>query len=318
MDVSEFQNKLSELVSGAAANNKTVSAQEVERAFSGADLSKEQVDRIFQYLRIRGIEVTQRSSGNEDPADNHVAEEFVIDTTNRDKETAAKETALKDTAIKETAIKDTVIQEAAVKESAIKQTDEEVTKETGRATMENAGDETSPSQGLSSEDQEYLEDYLSHLPEDTAFPDKERLFQRLNEGDDSVIHPLTEYYLRTAAEMAVRLKSENILLPDLIQEANLGLFEALSDTACRQKNDQWVRAKILAGIRKAIEDQELCMDADRALVERVERLEASIRDLMDEEDQDLKFSIGELAVILDMEEDEIRDILNLTGDGNES
>ena len=264
MDASEFQKKLSELLEYAESKGKTITREEARDFFFEAGLSGDQMDKIFQYLRIRGIEVAEKAIDSGNGADHYIAEEFVI-------ETGAEKPGKKPYSVQE----------------------------------------------LSFEDQEYLEDYLKQLPEITAFEDRQQLFARLNQGDNTVIHSLTENYLRTVAEMAVRMKSEDILLPDLIQEANLGLFEALSDTEYRQKNDQWVRAKILASIRKAVEEQEMSRDSDRALVDRVEKLEASIRDLLDEEDEDLKFSIEELAVILDMEEDEIRNILKLTGDGNE-
>ena len=54
---------------------------------------------------------------------------------------------------------------------------------------------------------------------------------------------------------------------------------------------------------------------DDSLVARVEKLESAVRELSeDEEDGESAFSIGELAVILDMDVEEIRDTLRLTGD----
>ena len=48
---------------------------------------------------------------------------------------------------------------------------------------------------------------------------------------------------------------------------------------------------------------------------KVEKLEEAVRDLSeDEEGQETKFSIDELAIILDMDAEEIRDVLRLTGD----
>ena len=47
---------------------------------------------------------------------------------------------------------------------------------------------------------------------------------------------------------------------------------------------------------------------------RVEKLESAVRELNDDEDDKNAFSIDELAIILDMKVDEIRDVLRLTGD----
>ena len=45
------------------------------------------------------------------------------------------------------------------------------------------------------------------------------------------------------------------------------------------------------------------------------KLEAAIREISDDDNQ--KFSIEELSAYLDMDEDEIRAVLNLTGEGSE-
>ena len=46
----------------------------------------------------------------------------------------------------------------------------------------------------------------------------------------------------------------------------------------------------------------------------IEKLEAAVRELTEDEDEESsKFSVEELAIILDMDEEEIRDVLRLTG-----
>ena len=52
---------------------------------------------------------------------------------------------------------------------------------------------------------------------------------------------------------------------------------------------------------------------DDILVEKVRKLEAAVRELT-EENEEKKFSVEELSILLDMDTDEIRDILRLTGD----
>ena len=73
--------------------------------------------------------------------------------------------------------------------------------------------------------------------------------------------------------------------------------------------------RIRCGIRHAIEEQTQRKFEDDYLVAKVEKLEAAVRELTeDEEDESSKFSVEELAIILDMDEEEIRDVLRLTGD----
>ena len=48
-------------------------------------------------------------------------------------------------------------------------------------------------------------------------------------------------------------------------------------------------------------------------MKKVEKLESAVRQLTEDEEEK-KFSVEELSVLLDMEVDEIRDVLRLTGD----
>ena len=69
----------------------------------------------------------------------------------------------------------------------------------------------------------------------------------------------------------------------------------------------------LEQIIAAIEEQTQQKFQDDCLVAKVEKLESAVKDLTDDDGEN-RFTIDELAVILDMNVDEIRDILRLTGD----
>ena len=72
--------------------------------------------------------------------------------------------------------------------------------------------------------------------------------------------------------------------------------------------------EVRKGLIKVLEEQTQRKFADDSLVARVEKLESAVRELNDDEDDKNAFSIDELAIILDMKVDEIRDVLRLTGD----
>ena len=81
------------------------------------------------------------------------------------------------------------------------------------------------------------------------------------------------------------------------------------------KDEKWLLGRIRAGILRAIEEQTQKKFEDDYLVAKVEKLEAAVRELTeDDEDEKSKFSVEELAIILDMDVEEIRDVLRLTGD----
>ena len=167
---------------------------------------------------------------------------------------------------------------------------------------------------LTAEEQAYLSDYMeSFSPEGLDSDDLTSLFQAFAKGDTAAEGVLTQFYMAQAAQMAAELNCEEIYLADLIQEANLALLAALKETEPQQKNDAWMRGRIRSGILHAIEEQTQQKFRDDYLVSKVENLESAVKELTDDDDT-TKFTIDELAVILDMNVDEIRDVLRLTGD----
>lgn len=119
--------------------------------------------------------------------------------------------------------------------------------------------------------------------------------------------------MRAAAEMAVEMNCEEIYIADLIQEANLSFLMAADEAKAAGHGEEWILGRIRAGIRRAIEEQTQRKFEDDYLVSKVEKLEAAVKELTDDEEEN-RFSVDELAVILDMDVEEIRDVLRLTGD----
>ena len=148
---------------------------------------------------------------------------------------------------------------------------------------------------LTQEEEAYLKEYLESLP-----------------GE---VQSLAACYMRAAARLAVEMNTEDIFIGDLIQEANVSLVQALGAAGEILRSEEWLLEQIREGIRKACKEQSQRKFEDDSLVARVEKLESAVRELSeDEEDGESAFSVGELAVILDMDVEEIRDTLRLTGD----
>ena len=168
---------------------------------------------------------------------------------------------------------------------------------------------------LTAEEEAYLKEYLEGLEEqEQGERSAEELFELLSKGDALAQAELSQKYLHAAAEMAVEMNCEEIFIADLIQEANISLLMALGEEEPEEKDEKWLLGRIRCGIRHAIEEQTQRKFEDDYLVAKVEKLEAAVRELTeDEEDESSKFSVEELAIILDMDEEEIRDVLRLTG-----
>ena len=149
-------------------------------------------------------------------------------------------------------------------------------------------EETQKKVPLTAEEEEYLREYLENLEEQKkVLRSTEELFGLLNQGDALAAAELSQKYLPRAAQMAAELNCE----------------------------EKWLLGRIRAGILRAIEEQTQKKFEDDYLVAKVEKLEAAVRELTeDDEDEKSKFSVEELAIILDMDVEEIRDVLRLTGD----
>ena len=168
---------------------------------------------------------------------------------------------------------------------------------------------------LTSEEEAYLKDYLAEVSNGKEVSPEmlHTLFENLADGDAIAEAALTSIYLPVAANMAADMNCTEIQLADLIQEANVVLLTALSDPETERKDDAWLRLQLRKGIIAAIEEQTQQKFQDECLVTKVEKLESAVKDLTDDDGEN-RFTIDELAVILDMNVDEIRDILRLTGD----
>ncbi|MDO4601084.1 MAG: sigma factor [Eubacteriales bacterium] len=248
MDVLEFQKKLEGICALAERNNKKLTTEQVREYFEASQLEKEQLLKILQYLKVKGISIEGLAEKKEDTAP---------------------------------------------------EAEEEETYEP-----------------LTKEEEAYLQNYLEELRQ-TEKKEEElsELFQKLEEGDVLAQMELAQYYLPYAARMAAKMNSRDIFLADLIQEANVGLLTALEEEQPTHKDEKWLLGRIRFSIRQAVEEQTQQKFHDDYLVSKVEKLESAVKELTeDEEDGSLKFSIDELAVILDMDAEEIRDVLRLTGD----
>ena len=172
---------------------------------------------------------------------------------------------------------------------------------------------------LSWEEEEYLRDYeasLAGIPAETE-RERESLWVRYDSGDGTASARLTELYLPETVKIARELHREEYFIGDLIQEGNMCLIAALEQG--RPENmpgHQWLTDVIRQGIGRWIAEQREQKYQDESLVEQVRKLEAAIRELSDDEQRD--YSVAELSAFLDMDEEEIRSVLSLTGDNGAS
>ena len=64
MEIKEFQEKLSETLGLAVKNGKKIHADTVEGIFGGNGLSEGQMQKVYEYLAIQGIQVDGKATGS--------------------------------------------------------------------------------------------------------------------------------------------------------------------------------------------------------------------------------------------------------------
>ena len=147
---------------------------------------------------------------------------------------------------------------------------------------------------LTPEDKEYLKRYKASLKNSDGTEDR------------------LEKFLPLAADFAAEMYRDGMNLADLIQEANVSLLDIFAgDMAGVSDSD--IRERLRKGVKEAANLQDEQKFEDDCLVAKVQNLDSVMKELTDGDEGEPKFSVEELAIMLDMDIDEMKDIIRLTG-----
>lgn len=186
---------------------------------------------------------------------------------------------------------------------------------------EETGEAEEPISGrarYSEEERLYLAEYeedLKAFPKASAEEEKE-ICHKVLKGDQGAKQRLTELYLSKVVEIAEEMYQPEIFLGDLIQEGNLGLVLGMDMLTDNEDVDKTLTEQIRQSIQMFIEESSELQSRDKKMVQQVQLLDESITKLTEELGR--KVTIDELAVYMGMTEDEINDILRLTGEEEEA
>ena len=164
------------------------------------------------------------------------------------------------------------------------------------------------------EEEAYLRAYMSTADSSEEITEEERvfLFRRAKAEDSEAKQRLLEAYRPEVEKIVRQMHRKALFVGDMIQEGNIGILAAIAQL----EDGDDIHEGILDGIRTAVHsmvrEQEEQKWRDDCLVNRVEKLEAAVRNLTEEAGD--KFSVEELSAFLDMSVEEIQDILKLTGE----
>ena len=170
---------------------------------------------------------------------------------------------------------------------------------------------------ITEEEKAYLREYQEDLKafKDATEQEMQELFAKVIKGDTIAKNRVIELYLKEVVEIAKEMHHPEVFLGDLVQEGNVGLIlgvDMLTDTTTAH---QTITEQIRQSIQMLIEEHTELSNRDKKMVEKVALLDESIKTLTEELGR--KVTIDELAVYMGMTEDEIEDILKLTGEDSE-
>lgn len=166
---------------------------------------------------------------------------------------------------------------------------------------------------------DYLEEYTTDLK---ALKSEEAgemvaLYQALLAGDQTALTRFTEIYLTHIVEIGKSMYHPQVFVGDLIQEGNVCLMMALAEgkelpVLERESIMEFLDTQIRQGIQMLIEETVELKSRDQKMVDKVAMLDESITKLT--ADLGRKVTIDELVLYTEMSEEEIDEILKLTGE----
>ena len=168
---------------------------------------------------------------------------------------------------------------------------------------------------LTAEEEEYLKEYLKAFGFEENLRDRQELLLACKRNEEGARESLVKACQRELADVARDLNCREVLFADLLSEANTALLmalEELKDVTEEEAAEEWLMHKVRSLVEEFLEEQTRQKREDNFLVEKVQNLEERVKALT--EDENVKYSVEELAAFLDMEPEEMEAILRLTGD----
>ena len=257
-----------------------MSEELVRRFFQEDGLEEEKLKKVFDYLEIQGIQV--EGSGSEK---RRAAGQLSGDFSSGERDRGTRKTS------------------DQVSDSAFF---------TGYEGEDKEGQKERQQNRVPLSLKEYMEAFQD------GEEDRDVLLKLFLQGEEALESALVKSYQREILEAARDYNREEIFFGDLLQEGNMGFLTALEAAEALEARelDKWLQTQIREAMETFIEAQSQQKKEDDILVERVRNLEARVKELT--EDEDVKYSVEELAAFLDMDIEEMEGVLRLAGEAPEN
>ncbi len=161
----------------------------------------------------------------------------------------------------------------------------------------------------STSETELLKLYLEELKKIPPANDsqKKELLSSASTGNQEAKNRLTELYLMQAVQLAAKYCGQGVSLADLIQDANLGLTEAISK---KEFTETQILASIEASLKHAVAKEQKEAEISSQLADRLNTLSDAAKDLAKRHGKEP--TKEELAEYLHLTVEEIEHDINLS------
>ena len=244
MEIKEFQEKLSETLGLAVKNGKKIHADTVEGIFGGNGLSEGQMQKVYEYLAIQGIQVDGKATGSR--TGSKAGDGSTLDREERSGINVRAENGSTDGSV-----------ENSKSEKALTPEEAEYLEE--------------------------YENTLKNIPPEKP-GEREVLFQKALKKDEAAKKRLAELYMAEVVNTARELRHEEIFIGDMIAEGNIGLLTAMETLHEAEDFHAFLCGEIRNAILFMVEQQTDQKQSDNILVEKVRDLETKIKELLEDDD----------------------------------
>ncbi len=156
----------------------------------------------------------------------------------------------------------------------------------------------------------YLEE-LEEIPDYTK-AEQDDMYKKLLSGDESVIHTISNFWLKSVLAMAKKLAVTSEGFEDVVQEGNMGLFMCLTEL-CGSGDDIDVEKELLDAIEESmkacIREQTGEDESENSVVGKVSLVNRAVEQLKSEKGKEP--SIKELSDYTSVDEEELANLLEL-------
>lgn len=275
----KFQEMLFSILEVAKVQNNQLTIDEIKKFFGDINLTEEQFEHVYAYL-----------------AANHIKVQGYINRSNNEYMKVIKS---EEEDVNEDSLRNDYLEE----EDPNSNLNEDVSNNKTTKVLE--------------QDSMYLKMYLEDLTSIRDLTSKEEndLLKEAKVGNELSKQRLIESKLLLVVSIAKEYKNQGMLMEDIIGEGNMGLIEGINSLH-DMSLDLTLNEFLTSYIRKAIEEAKgeyvVSNNTENRIVERAKYISDSANDL--KEDLGRNPTLEELVHYTKLSKDEIKDILNMSGD----